>query len=132
MERSFPKASGCALQCKEILTWQQDAGTNSLHVPPDGQSRPMPQSEQQNTETNSLHVPPDARSLLAPQSDVDGGPTEKHRQEEEHKAQHKSAQKKLKQAKETKVLMYVVSFVIPPSINATTVAPDPQVLERAK
>jgi len=38
MKRSFPKASGRALQVKEILDWQQDAGTNSLHVPPDAQN----------------------------------------------------------------------------------------------
>jgi len=64
MERSFPKASSCALQFKEILCWQQNAGTNSPHVPPVN----------------------DAQSPLTPQFEVDHGPTETHRQEEEHEA----------------------------------------------
>jgi len=38
VEMSFPKASSRAPQVKEILIWEQNAGTDSLYVPPDADS----------------------------------------------------------------------------------------------
>jgi len=89
---SFPKASGRALQVKEILSFPQNAGTNSLHVPPD------------------------AQSLLTAQFQVDRGPTENRRQEEEHEAQRKSGTIFSTRigsifSKSKKIIVYVYGFL---------------------
>ena len=66
--------------------------------------------------TNSLHVPPDAHSLLTPQFEVDRGPTENRRQEEEHEAQRKSGtifSTRIRSifSKSEKIIVYVYGFL---------------------